>query len=83
MNENIFQPHFTRTAAIDANLERTERAAWLIERTSLPAKQYIWFQRDVSVRRATATTAIEGANLNEEQVRELFDAHKRTQAHRR
>jgi len=76
MNENILLPNYARTAAIDANLERTERAAWTIERVSLPAKQFVWFQRDVSVRRAAATTAIEGAHLNEAQVRELFDAHK-------
>ena len=71
MNDSIFQPNYTITADIAYSLEALDRDRWLIENMLIMPKHEAWLHREVRVSRASATTAIEGAELDEEAVREL------------
>lgn len=71
MNEKIFRPSFIETPSIRSSLEDIDRYSWLVDRVLLVPKHEAWFRREVAVRRATATTRIEGATLGEEEVSEL------------
>lgn len=71
MNDNIFSPRFDVTSKISQNIEDIERSAWLVDRVLTVPKQQAWIRRNVSVERAVGTTTIEGANMTEEQVKEL------------
>ena len=71
MNDTIFAPKYTLNEEVKALLNIVERESWLTERVLLMPKHEAWFSRDVRVRRASGTTRIEGATLDEEQVRRL------------
>lgn len=71
MNDTIFTPTFEITTEMQAHLENIGRCNWLIQNMLIMPRHEAWIRRQVSVRRATATTRIEGASLNEEQVEEL------------
>ncbi|MEX1193449.1 MAG: Fic family protein [Dehalococcoidia bacterium] len=70
-NDTIFAPKFDITPAMAANLENIDRSAWLIQNMLIMPKHEAWIKRQVRVRRAAATTRIEGATLNDEEVDEL------------
>ena len=71
MNDSIFVPNFETTAEMQAHLENIGRINWLIQRMLIMPKHEAWIRRQVWVRRATATTRIEGAGMNESQVEQL------------
>jgi Fic family protein len=71
MNDSIFVPHFTVTDVIAQNLENIDRTSWLVDRVLIMPKHQQWISRNISVKRAVGTTTIEGADMTEEQVREL------------
>ena len=68
---DTFTPHYTITNSITGNLELIERTAWLVQNMLIMPKHEAWFKRQVWVRRAAATTRIEGASLTEDEVDEL------------
>jgi Fic family protein len=72
MTDTIFTPYFDLTPHIRSSLEDTDRKAWLIERVLLMPKHETWIRREVSVRRAAGTTAIEDVGLPEQAVAELL-----------
>ena len=71
MTDSIFAPHFTVTPEIESLLADIESQRWLIENMLLMPKHQAWIQRQVRVRRAAGTTRIEGASLDESEVRKL------------
>ncbi len=71
MNDTIFQPRFDLGPVIEATIESIERSNWLVTNMLLMPKHESWIRREVSVRRAAATTRIEGAGLADEQVSRL------------
>ena len=71
MNDSIFQPNYTITFAIEYRLEAIDRNRWLIDNMLLMPKHETWMHREVRVRRASGTTRIEGAKLDEQAVSEL------------
>ena len=71
MNDSIFRPNYTITPGTEVALSDLERQKWLIENMLLMPKHEAWITRDVRIRRATGTTRIEGATLDEEAVRGL------------
>ena len=54
-------------------LEDIDRQRWLIDNMLLMPKHEAWIRRDVQVRRASGTTRIEGASLDEMAVSKLID----------
>lgn len=54
-----------------AALESIDRSGWLINNMLIMPKHEAWIHRQVSVRRASGTTRIEGASLGEAEVEEL------------
>ena len=68
-----FRPRYEITSAIRARTEEVDRAHWLIDNVLLMPKHETWFRREVAVKRAVATTRIEGADLGEEAVERLVD----------
>ena len=75
MNDSIYQPRFITTTTIASGIERIERRAWLVQRMLLMPRHEAWTRREVSVRRAAGTTAIEGVGLPEQAVSELLNRH--------
>ena len=71
MNDSIFSPNYTITPRIEFTLESIDRNRWLIDNMLLMPKHEAWMRREVRVSRASGTTRIEGADLNEEAVGEL------------
>jgi Fic family protein len=71
MNDNTFTPQFTLTDTISETLEDIGRTSWLVDRVLIMPKHQQWISRNISVKRAVGTTTIEGADMTEEQVREL------------
>ena len=71
MNDSIFQPNYTITLAIEYRLEAIDRNRWLIDNMLLMPKHEAWMHREVRVSRASGTTRIEGAKLDEQAVSEL------------
>jgi len=71
MNDNIFTPKFDVPAEISESLEGIERISWLVDRMLIMPKQEVWIRRNISVQRAVGTTTIEGADMTEDQVKEL------------
>lgn len=71
MNDNIFTPQFTITDTVSQALEDIGRTSWLVGSVLIMAKHQQWISRNISVKRAVGTTTIEGADMTEEQVREL------------
>ena len=71
MNDSIFKPNYTITPTIESNLESIERNRYLVDNMLLTAKHEVWLRRVVNVSRASSTTRIEGANLDEEAVQAL------------
>ncbi|MCH7811710.1 MAG: Fic family protein [Chloroflexi bacterium] len=51
--------------------EAIERSAWLIANMLIMPRYELWIQREVSIERAAATTRIEGATLNADEVGQL------------
>jgi Fic family protein len=71
MIDTIFAPRYTVTPEIEGFVSAIERSAWLVQNMLIMPKHQAWFQRQVSVKRAAATTRIEGASLSDEQVEEI------------
>ena len=71
MNDTIFTPQYNITARTQAQLDNIERNAWLVANMLIMPKHEVWFRREVAIRRASATTRIEGAQLNEDAVGDL------------
>ena len=71
MNDTIFTPNFETTAEMQGHLDNIGRISWLIQNMLIMPKHEAWIRRQVWVRRAAATTQIEGASMNEAQVEEL------------
>ncbi len=71
MNDSIFNPNYTITSKIQSSLEELETRRWLIDNVLFMPKQEEWIRRELQVKRAVGTTRIEGANLDEEAVRNL------------
>lgn len=71
MIDTIFSPNFDTTDEMQAHLENIGRTNWLIQNMLLMPRHEAWIRRQVWVRRAAATTQIEGATMNEAQVEEL------------
>ncbi len=71
MNDSIFAPKFETTDEMRVHLENIGRTNWLIQNMLIMPKHEAWIRRQVWVRRAAATTQIEGASMNEAQVEEL------------
>ncbi len=72
MNDRIFEPHYTITDQISANLEDIERQNWLVQNMLMVPNHFDWLQRDVRVRRTSGTTRIEGAQMDEKAVARLL-----------
>lgn len=54
-----------------AQLQLLEQSRWLFDHLLLMPKHEAWFRREIAIRRAAATTRIEGAELDEEAVGSL------------
>jgi len=72
----MFQPKYRKTQVITAGLEAIDRARWLIENVLIMPKYQLWIKRQTTVRRASATTGIEGASLDEAAVGELMKSQR-------
>jgi Fic family protein len=73
MNDNIFSPQFNITPDTATYLEDIERQKWLVDNMLLMPKHEAWIRRDVQVKRASGTTRIEGATLDEDDVNRLIN----------
>lgn len=73
MNDSIFIPRFDISTSMQSTLEDIDRQRWLIDNMLLMPKHEAWIRRDVQVRRASGTTRIEGASLDETAVSKLVD----------
>ena len=74
MNESIFTPQYTISSLMSTALESVERHRWLIDNMLMMPKHEVWLQRQMrlaNVKRASGTTRIEGAELDEEAVGRL------------
>ena len=74
MNESIFTPQYTNSSLMSTTLESIERHRWLIDNMLMMPKHEVWLQRQMrlaNVKRASGTTRIEGAELDEEAVSRL------------
>lgn len=71
MNYSILNPNYTVTRRIELCLESIDRNSWLIENMLLMPKHEAWLHQEVRVSRASGTTRIEGAKLDEQAVAEL------------
>ena len=71
MNDSIFAPNFELTGHIQGLLQDLERQRWLIDNRLLMPRHEIWLHREIAVKRASGTTRIEGAALDESAVAEL------------
>ncbi len=72
MNDSILRPHYHNTPGIDVCLAEIDREKWLVENMLLMPKHEAWLQREVRVRRAAGTTAIEGGAMDEAAVGRLL-----------
>jgi Fic family protein len=72
MDSSLYLPKFQSTELIKANIEDIGRQAWLMEHMLIMPKHEAWIRREVAVRRASATTRIEGASLDEAAVNRLL-----------
>lgn len=73
MSDSTFTPNFNITPTIASALEDIDRQRWLIDNMLLMPKHEAWLRREVQVKRASGTTRIEGARLNEEAVSMLMN----------
>lgn len=71
MIDSIFSPNYAITPRIQFALEGIDRNQWLIDNLLLMPKHEAWLHREVRVSRASGTTRIEGATLDEQAVSEL------------
>lgn len=67
----IFTPRFNLSPAAIETMEVIERSAWLIDNMLIMPKYELWIRREVSIERAAATTRIEGATLDADEVGQL------------
>ena len=72
----MFQPKYRKTQAVKAGVEAIDRTKWLIENVLIMPKYQLWIKRQTTVRRASATTGIEGASLDEAAVGELIKSQR-------
>ena len=70
-NDSIFNPQYTITPTIQAQIDEFERNQWLIQNLLLMPQHEEWLHRDVRVSRAASTTRIEGSTLDEDAVGRL------------
>jgi Fic family protein len=73
MNDSIFAPNYTIPPTIHSVLEAIDRERWLIDNMLLMPKHEAWIRREIQVKRASGTTQIEGANLDEAAVSKLIN----------
>jgi len=73
MNDDIFAPQFSITPVIQTALDDIERQKWLIDNMLLMPKHEAWIRREIQVKRASGTTRIEGASLDEAAVSKLVN----------
>ena len=73
MNDSIFAPQFNITPMITSALENIERQKWLIDHMLLMPKHEVWLRHEIQIKRASGTTQIEGAKLDEAAVRQLIN----------
>ncbi len=66
-----FAPRFNLSEAALETMEVIGRSAWLIDNMLIMPKYELWIRREVSIERAAATTRIEGAALNADEVGQL------------
>ena len=78
MNDTIFAPQFNTTTLLRQCLEALDRNHWLVENMLLMPKHEAWLKRDVTVSRASGTTRIEGAGLDERAVGRLLRDGRRS-----
>ena len=71
MIDNIFKPHFELSRLCWDSLDALKQNKWMVENVLLMPNHEAWIRRDVSIDRASATTQIEGANLDEDAVKNL------------
>jgi Fic family protein len=64
-------PKYVMTRKAQEHIETLERSSWLIQNMLIMPKHEVWFKRQVAVRRAAATTRIEGATLGDDDVKAL------------
>ena len=67
----IFAPQFELSPQVAGTIESIERSAWLIANMLIMPKHELWIRREVSIERAAATTRIEGASLEADEVGQL------------
>jgi Fic family protein len=72
----MFRPKYRKTPVIKSHIEAIDRTKWLIENVLIMPKYELWIQRQTTVRRASATTRIEGASLDEAAVGELMKSQR-------
>ena len=72
MNDKIYALKYTHGTAIEATIQEIDRNRWLIDNMLLMPKHEAWIRREVTVHRASGTTRIEGATLDEKAVSELL-----------
>lgn len=78
MNDTIFSPQFNITPILEQRLQALGRNHWLVDNMLLMPKHEAWLKRDVTVSRASGTTRIEGANLDERAVGKLLRGGQRS-----
>ena len=73
MTDSIFRPIFDQdSSGIKLALSEIDRQRWLFENMLVMPKHHAWMRRDVSIKRAIATTSIENVGLDEQAVRQLL-----------
>ncbi|MCI0437736.1 MAG: Fic family protein [Chloroflexi bacterium] len=73
MIDSIFKPNFDLTPEISSTLDDIERQKWLIDNMLIMPKYEAWIRREIQVKRASGTTRIEGAGLDEAEVSKLIN----------
>ena len=71
MNNSIFTPNYTITTQVQTGPEELETRRWLIENVLLMPRYETWIRLEIHIKRASATTRIDGAALDEEAVMNL------------
>ncbi len=72
MTDSIFVPNYDHTESIAGLIAEVHRHRLLIDNMLLMPKYEAWFRREAAILRASGTTRIEGASLDEQAVGELL-----------
>ena len=71
MTDSIFNPNFRINQNLQGLLQDLDRQRWLIDNRLMMPRHEVWLRREIQVKRASGTTRIEGAALDEQSVSEL------------